>query len=227
MSEKPDVRNLVLENGLSYPSEAELIMLIVGCGTKSVPIEKLAEQAVKVILKTNPPELVSELQKIKGIGQTKALTIAAALELGRRMNRTPQAILKKPRDVLPYVRQYAMQPTEHMVSVSLNGMREVISIRVLSVGSGNTAVLRPREIFSEPLKERASAIVLCHNHPSGLCLPSEQDVATTTALYKAALLVGVALLDHLIITKNSYFSFLEHGLLPPDEADDSMSYEEL
>lgn len=213
MAEKPEIRELVLENGLAYPSTAELIMLILGSGTKKTPVDVLAAKVERVIASTNPPELIAALQKIDGIGTTKALALAAAIELGRRVNRTPQAYLARPRDVLPYVQQYAMQPVEHFVCVTVNGMHEVMSIRVLCVGGSNKAVLRPREIFCEALKEHASAIVLCHNHPSGNCMPSEDDIVTTLELRKTALILGLALLDHLIITKNGYFSFLEHGLL--------------
>lgn len=227
MEEKLEVRELALANGMSYPSDAELIMLILGSGTKTMPIEVLAAKAARIIASTNPPDLVNELQKIEGIGTKKALALAAAIELGRRVNRTPQAILKRPSDVLPYVQQYAVQPTEHFVCVTLNGMREVLSIRVLCVGSGNMAVLRPREIFSEPLKERASAMVLCHNHPGGICMPSDEDIVTTLELQKISMMLGIVLLDHVIVTKNSYFSFLEHGLLSDADDIDSMQYEDL
>lgn len=217
MTEKPIIRELALMNGMSYPSNEELIMLILGSGTRTVPIEDLSAEVMKVIAATNSTELIDELLRIDGIGLTRALTIAAALELGRRVNRTPQAVLKEPKDVLPYIQSYAMQPAEHFLCVSLNGMREVISIRVLSKGGGNMAVIRPREVFCEAIKEHASAIILCHNHPSGICFPSEEDIATTEDLHKAACMIGIALLDHVIITKNSYFSFLEHGMLSAPE----------
>lgn len=217
MDNKPEVRELALANGMAYPSDAELIMMILGSGTRAVPVEALAVRAARVIARTNPPELVEELQKIAGIGKNKALALAAAIELGRRVNRTPQALLKTPADVLPYIQQYAMQPVEHFVAVTVNGMREVLSIRVLCVGGGNMAVLRPREIFCEAVKEHASAIILCHNHPSGVCLPSEEDIETTATLKKTSQLLGIGLLDHIIITKNGYFSFLEHSLLADED----------
>lgn len=222
MTEKPTIRELTLTNGLAYPSDEELVMLILGSGTKTMPVEALSARVVKAIAGTNPPELVSELLKIDGIGVTKALAVAAALELGKRHNRTPQALLQQPKDVLPYVQHYAMQQTEHFVCVSLNGSREILSIHVLSKGNGNMAIVRPREIFCEPIKERASAIVLCHNHPAGICQPSDDDVATTLELDKIAQLLGIVLLDHIIITKATYFSFLEHGLLHKELKSDSM-----
>ena len=222
MNEKPSIRELTLLNGMAYPSDEELVMLILGSGTKAVPIEALSAKVVKAIAGSNPPELVAALLQIEGIGVTKALAVAAALELGRRHNRTPQALLKQPKDVLPYVQHYAMQQAEHFVCVSLNGSREVLSIHVLSKGGGNMAVIRPREIFCEPIKERASAIVLCHNHPSGDCLPSDADIETTSELDRASELLGIVLLDHIIITKTAYFSFLEHGLLRAKPKNDSM-----
>lgn len=210
---KPNVRELVLSNGMSYPNDEELIMLILGSGTKKTPVEQLAHLVLSAIEGTNPPDLVGELISIDGMGKTRALVIAASLELGRRLNRSPEAVLGRPKDVIPYVQHYAMQAAEHFVCVSLTGAREIISIRVLSVGSGNMAVLRPREIFCEAVKEHASAVVLCHNHPGGYCEPSDEDIETTHVLEKAADLLGIALLDHIIITRTNYFSFLEHSLL--------------
>jgi len=212
--EKPRIRELVLSNGMSYPSSEELIMLILGSGTQDTPVEKLAPLVLSAIERSNPPELIPQLTAIPGIGKTKALSIAAALELGRRMNRTPQAVIEQPLDVIPYIQHYSMQNTEHFLCITLNGIKEIISIRVLSVGSGNRAILRPREIFSEAIKEHASAIILSHNHPSGNSTPSSDDISTTKVLVNAAQILGIALLDHIIITRTEFFSFLEHGMLP-------------
>ena len=212
--EKPNVRELALSNGMSYPSDVELVMMILGSGTQRMPIEFLAEKVLAAIERTNPPTLVGELLKIEGIGSTKALAIAAALELGRRLNRKPQAFLNNPADVVPFVQHYALQQVEHFICVSMNGAREIVNIHVAGVGAGNVACIRPGEIFCDPLKHHASAVVLCHNHPSGICAPSKHDVSTTESLVEAAALLGIVVLDHIILTKGGYYSFLEHGLLP-------------
>lgn len=216
MKEKIDLRRLTFVNGLSYPNDQELIMLILGSGTKNMSIERISEKILKTISSTNPEKWVEKLCAIEGVGKSRALAIAAALELGRRHNRSPQAVVNSPGDIIPYVKQYSMQQSEHFVCITVNGAKEIISIRVLCIGNGNMAVLKPGEIFCEAVKERASGIVLCHNHPGGNCTPSKADIETTQTLIKAASLLGIALMDHIIITKNGYFSFLENDLIFPE-----------
>ncbi len=210
------IRELTLANGLDFPSDFELIMLILGSGTRKKKIEMLSKDVLDVVLASNSDNLIQNLQKIDGIGKNKALAVAAALEFGRRMNRNPQAVLSSPTDVIPFIKSYAMQPTEHFLCISMNGSKEILSIRVVCVGSGNMAVLRSAEIFSEPVKERASAIIIAHNHPGGAAFPSSADIQTTHEILKASKLLGIALLDHVIITRNGYFSFLENDMLTED-----------
>lgn len=207
------IRELTLLNGLDFPSDEELVMLILGSGTKEKPVEVLAGDVMKILLSCNRNEVVEKLMSIKGVGRNKALLVAASLELGRRINRRPQAFLSSPLDVIPYVQSYAMQTQEHFLCVSVNGAREIISIRVICVGSGNMAVMRTAEIFSEAIKEHASAIVISHNHPGGNPAPSEADIKTTRRIKQASEILGIALLDHIIISKNNYYSFLENDLL--------------
>lgn len=88
-----------------------------------------------------------------------------------------------------------------------------MQIRVASVGTINRTLVHPREIFSEALVENAAAMIVCHNHPSGSCEPSREDVETTQTLIEASRIIGISLLDHIILDRDSYFSFLEHGLL--------------
>jgi len=207
------IRELTLEKGLSFPSDEELIMLILGSGIKNCPINKLSKKILSVILSCNYEDMIDNLKKVNGVGEKKALSIAASLELGRRLNRNPQGKMGEPGDIIPFIKNYSMQSQEHFLCISLNGAREILSIRVVCVGSGNMAVLRPSEIFNEAIKEHASAIIVSHNHPSGNENPSPDDIKTTHSLYEASKILGIALLDHIIITRNSYFSFLEHGLL--------------
>ncbi len=213
MEKRLFIREMTLENGLSYPSDEELVMLILGSGTKSKPVQSLAREIFAAIMSTKREKLVDELVKIEGVGKNRALAVAAALELGRRANRNPQGIINEPKDIVPFIQNYAMRPTEHLLAVSLNGAREIISIHVICSGSGNMAVLRPADIFAEAVKERASAIVVSHNHPSGSLLPSLDDIKTTEVLLDASRLLGIALLDHIIITRDGYFSFTEHNML--------------
>jgi len=210
---KPNVREMVLRNGISFPSDEELVMLLLGSGTKQMPVGRLATRVIAAIDDSNPENRIESLQKIQGIGQTKALVISAALELGRRKNAHLSAVIEKPSDIVPYVQHYAMQPKEHFISATINGARELLNIRVISIGTINRTLIHPREIFADAVAERASGIICCHNHPYGPWLPSQADCESTEALREASEILGISFLDHIIITRDTYFSFLEHGLL--------------
>lgn len=210
---KPNIRELALKHGIGYPTDEELVMLILGSGTKGVPVERLAKSVVGAINTSNPEELNERLTAVKGLGQSKALAIRAAIEFGRRRNSFKNAIVKSPKDIIPFIKNYSMQSREHFICVTLTGGHEIIQIRIASIGTVNRTIVHPREVFSEALMENAAALIVCHNHPSGSCEPSEEDIKTTRVLIQASEILGIPLLDHIIINRSSYFSFMEHGLL--------------
>ncbi|MDD6962632.1 MAG: DNA repair protein RadC [Treponema succinifaciens] len=210
---QPNIRELTLLNGISYPDDEELIMLILGKGTKNNPIESLAEKVTKTINSSNEEELIPNLKKINGMGESRALVIAAALELGRRRRGILRSSINAPKDVIPFLQHYTLMPTEHFITVTVNGAKEILSTRVVSVGTINKALIHPREVFANAVSEYASGIICCHNHPCGQCYPSNADIDSTKILQKAAKILGIVFMDHIIITKEDYFSFLEHGML--------------
>lgn len=210
---QPNIRELTLLNGISYPDDEELIMLILGKGTKNNPIESLAEKVTKAINSSNEEELIPNLKKIDGMGESRALIIAAALELGRRRRGILRSSINAPKDVIPFLQHYTLMPTEHFITVTVNGAKEILSTRVVSVGTINKALIHPREVFANAVSEYASGIICCHNHPCGQCYPSNADIDSTKILQKAAKILGIVFMDHIIITKEDYFSFLEHGML--------------
>lgn len=210
---QPNIRELTLLNGISYPDDEELIMLILGKGTKNNPIESLAEKVTKAINSSNDEELIPNLKKIEGMGESRALIIAAALELGRRRRGILRSSINAPKDVIPFLQHYTLMPTEHFITVTVNGAKEILSTRVVSVGTINKALIHPREVFANAVSEYASGIICCHNHPCGQCYPSNADIDSTKVLQKAAKILGIVFMDHIIITKEDYFSFLEHGML--------------
>ncbi len=211
--QNPCIRELVLQNGLAFPSDSELLMLILGSGTKEVPVESLSRRVLEVIKESPPDELVARLGSINGMGVSKALAVAASLELGRRRSGCLRAVVTKPCDVIPFLKHYSMERREHFICVSLNGAHEILNIRIVSIGTVSRTIIHPREVFSEPVAEHASAVICCHNHPFGPCLPSSADTDTTQILKESSDILGISFLDHIIITKDDYFSFMEHGML--------------
>lgn len=210
---KPDVREKAIEHGFSFLFDEELVMLILGAGTKQIPVELMAENIVDVLDDFDTDDIVENLMQIKGVGQGKALAVAAALELGRRRSSHLRAPVKTPCDIVPFLKNYAVNEKEHFLLVTLNGGQEIIKIHVISVGTLNRTLIHPREVFSVAMKDNAAAIIVSHNHPSGNCQPSEEDIAVTETLERVSVIMGIELLDHVIVSRESYFSFLEHKMI--------------
>jgi len=161
---------------------------------------------------SSKPDL-KELQTIDGVGPAKATLIAAALEFARRRIRPEGLRISFPPDVLPIIQHYADRKQEHFLCISLNGANEVIASRVVSVGLVNKTQVHPREVFADPITDRASAIIVAHNHPSGGLKPSKEDIEITKQLKSAGETLGIKVLDHIIFSQKDYYSFLENGEL--------------
>ncbi len=129
----------------------------------------------------------------------------AAIEFARRRINPEGAKIATPADLLPHVRHFADRKQEHFLCASINGANEVLNIRVVSIGLIDRSPVHPREVFAD----RASAIIVARNHPSGDVEPSPNDVNITAQLKAAGAIVGIELLDHIIFNRNEYFSFLE------------------
>lgn len=128
-------------------------------------------------------------------------------------NSNPMTKITSPADILPAVWKYAEENQEHFVVASLNGAHEVIEIRVSSIGLLNRTLVHPREIFRQAIIDNAAAVIIIHNHPSGNLEPSQEDIEITKRIKDAGIIVGIEVLDHLIISKSGYYSFLEEGKL--------------
>ena len=210
---KPGVRESAMEHGLSYLFDEELVMLILGTGNSSMPVEIMADRIVDVLDDSDPDAVVANLLKLKGVGQGKALAVAAALELGRRRNAHLCAPISSSSDIVPFVQNYAVCKKEHFLLVTLNGSHEIIQIHVISVGTLTRGLVHPREIFGTAMRENSAAIIVCHNHPSGNCEPSEEDINVTHNLERVGEIMGIELLDHIIVCRDSYFSFADSKML--------------
>lgn len=206
-NKKPDIRERVRFSGIGSISNQELIMLLLGSGSRNCPVQQLSKTVLEQIQKTDIDNLLNILHTIPGISDGKAAVIAAAFELGRRMYGFSGLYIRQPEDFIPLVQHYALQMREHFLCATVTGAHEIIQIRVVSVGTLNASLIHPREIFADALKDRCAAIILCHNHPSDSIEPSLEDIEVTLRIQKSCTLLGIRLLDHLIITRNAYFSF--------------------
>lgn len=216
-TDKPNVREDALKYGMGYPLDEELLMLILGSGNKNMSVETMAKKIADTLDASDDEEVIKNLLALKGVGRAKALAIAAALELGKRRRNHLGAHIRTPDDIVPYVKHYAMSQKEHFLAITLNGGHDIIKIHVVSVGTVNQTIIHPREVFVDAIKENASAIILCHNHPSGKAIPSDKDIDTTRNLIEVSKIIGITILDHIIIDCESFFSFMENKLLFTEE----------
>jgi DNA repair protein RadC len=211
VSERP--REKLQTKGPEALSDLELMAILLGSGTKGCDVLTVAGRILKVLDSRNEKLRLEELLKIEGVGPAKASLIAATLEFARRRIRPEGLRISFAPDVLPLIRHFADRRQEHFICVSLNGANEVIATRVVSVGLVNKTQVHPREVFADPITDRASAVIVAHNHPSGSLEPSKEDIDTTAQLKSAGEILGIRLLDHIVFNQKGYYSFLESGLL--------------
>lgn len=206
-------REKLLRKGAAALSDQELLAVLLGKGTRDMDVMKLAGKLARLIDEKGLDVKAEDLSQFAGVGDAKATLILAAIEFARRRIKPEGAKIVTPADLLPHVRHYADRKQEHFLCASINGANEILNIRVISIGLIDRSPVHPREVFADALADRASAVIVAHNHPAGSLDPSSSDVEVTKQLKAAGDVVGITLLDHIIFNRSGYFSFLEAGRL--------------
>jgi len=215
-------RERMQKYGAAALSDAELLALMIRTGTRTESALVLAQRVLKgdggkAGLEFVAGASIEELSKIKGIGLAKAIQIKAAVELGRRIMshfRTDDKVISSPDDVKKLLmEEMRFLDREHFKIVLLNVKNRVISVENISIGSLNSSIVHPREVFKPAIKRSSAAVILVHNHPSGDPTPSREDVEVTRRLVEAGKILGIDVLDHVIFGNTNYFSFREKGLI--------------
>ncbi len=205
-------REKLIERGAVALTDHELLAVLIGKGSRRHDAITLAKKMIPVIDEKGEKLSVDDLTKFDGIGNAKAALILAATEFSRRRIRPEGIRIETPSDLVPHIRHYVNRKQEHFLCASVNGANEIINIRVVSIGLVDRSHVHPREVFADPLIDRASAVILAHNHPAGALNPSEQDIETTQRLRQAGEIMGITVLDHIIFNGTEYFSFLENDI---------------
>jgi DNA repair protein RadC len=213
-------REKLLSGGAENLSNSELLAILIHNGTRQRSAVDLAKELLR-LGKDNLIELgklsVKELMKIKGIGEAKAITITAALELGRR--RQASAALQKEAvtnssDIAHYLQAKLKDYRREVFAILfLNRANKINHFEIVSEGGITGTVADPRIILRKALEEDAVSIILCHNHPSGSLKPSRADEDLTKKIKEASRFFDITVLDHIIVSDNGYFSFADEGLL--------------
>jgi DNA repair protein RadC len=207
-------REKLLRKGAPALSDQELLAILLGKGTPAIDVMTLAEKLAKVVDEKGLNLRAEDLKQFGAVGDAKATLILAAIEFARRRIKPEGAKIETPADLLPHIRHYADRKQEHFLCATINGANEILNIRVVSIGLIDRSPVHPREVFADAVANRASGIIVAHNHPSGGLEPSPSDINITAQLKAAGAIVGIDLLDHIIFNRTGYYSFLEEGKMP-------------
>ncbi|MEM5948630.1 DNA repair protein RadC [Spirochaetia bacterium 38H-sp] len=206
-------RERLIKKGASALSSSELMSVLIGSGIKGKGVAKLSREVLAFLEKHNFDCSADELLTIEGLGAAKATLILAAIELVKRYVARPAVPINSPEKAYQYLIPYADKRQEHFICLSLNGAQELIALRVVSVGLVNRALTHPREVFADPISDRAASVIIAHNHPSGNLSPSFDDREVTDRLREAGDILGIPVLDHIIFCKHGFLSFKEEGYI--------------
>ncbi|NIF06007.1 JAB domain-containing protein [Chryseobacterium sp. Tr-659] len=220
LAEDDRPREKFLQKGKGSLSDSELLAIIMGSGNKE---ESAVELARKILNSVNNSwhQLsllsVKDLMKFKGIGEVKAISITSALEIGRRraVQEIPEkSVIGNSNDAYQILKnQLSDLRTEEFWAIFMNNSNKVIHVSQLTQGGISQSIVDVRILFKTALDHFSTGIIIAHNHPSGSLKPSREDINITQKIKEAGQTLSIQLLDHIIITQNSYFSFSDEGLL--------------
>jgi DNA repair protein RadC len=194
--------------GVRKVSDAELLAIVLGSGIKDLHVLELSKNILRKITNTAPNAITLEsLLLERGLGKAKAMQILAMLELGHRLQQSKSAIeILTARDVWKLCADIRDSKREHCVAFYLDTQGQLIERHIISIGTLNESLVHPREVFEPAVTLHAASVIVVHNHPSGKVTPSPEDIQITHRLRQAGRILGITLLDHLILTKDTFAS---------------------
>jgi len=206
-------REKIITKGVEALKNEELMALLLGRGIQGKDVRKLSKEIIGIMDKDHEAMSLEKLCDIHGLGIAKASQILASLELSKRYLIRTNKRITDAKDVYDELHKYASRQQEHFLTITLDGASHIINTRTVFIGTLNQSLVHPREVFADAIADRAAGIIIAHNHPSGTLEASRADVAITQRLMEVSKLVGIELLDHVILSKQGYFSFSDEGLL--------------
>ena len=208
-------RERLIKYGASNISNEDLISIIIRTGSKDKNVKELSSEILSKIKNINNLNDLSlnEITNIKGVGITKAVTILAAIELGKRVYNTnieDRVVLNNTDMVNKYFAPLiAKEKQENLLVILLDNKNRLISYKIMYKGTSTYSLVSPKEIFNYAVKERADRLIIMHNHPSGIINPSDADIELTNQINMSGKIIGIPLIDHLITNGENYYSFYE------------------
>lgn len=206
-------REKLQAKGAQALSDFELLEVIIGNGSRNTDVSSIAKHIQKQLRRGTSTLSLELLTSIKGVSVARASKILAALELAKRHLIRDVEPLNNIHDVVQRLTDISTKQQEHLICLTLDGGQRLISQRTITIGTLDSLLAHPREIFADAIAERAASIIVAHNHPSGDPKPSQKDITLTQQLSAAGQLLGISLRDHVIVAKANYYSFRQHHLL--------------
>lgn len=201
-------REKMTEKGPQALSDEELLAAILGSGQRGRDVFQVAASVQRVVEEKRENIVVDDLRRLPGMGQAKACQVIAALEYSRRrMDPISGKRIREAADVALLAAEYRDRRQEHFLVLTLDGAHRVIARRLVFIGTINSSLIHPREVFVDAISDRAAAVILVHNHPAGQLQPSPQDLAVTERLQRVGEIIGIEVLDHVILTADGFLSF--------------------
>lgn len=217
MPETDRPRERMMQAGPGALSNAELLAILLRTGSAEESVLKLSYRVLNEVggLRGLKSTSFEELTALKGIGPAKALLLMAGLELGKRMSGAPPSeriTIRSPKDAADVMMEEMRYHTqEHFVCLYLNTKNHIIGREMIFIGSLNSSIVHPREVYKEAIRRSSASVICLHNHPSGDATPSREDIDVTRRLQEAGRILGIELLDHVIIGDGQFYSLKEKG----------------
>jgi DNA repair protein RadC len=206
-------REKLLSKGVQALKNDELMAILLGTGIQGKDVRKLSKEIISLLDDNFDNLTLDKLCDIHGLGKVKASQILASIELSKRYLIRSNKRITSAQEVYDELKSFSTKSQEHFLTITLDGASHIINTRTVFIGTLNQSLVHPREVFADAIADRAAGIIIAHNHPSGTLEASRADIQITQRLQEVSKLVGIELLDHVILSKNGYYSFSDEGLL--------------
>lgn len=206
-------REKLIKKGTKALQNYELMAVLLGTGTKGKDVIKLSKEIIKLFENDFESLEIEKLLAIHGLGKSKSSQILASIELSRRYLIKQNKKISSSKEVYEHLKEYHNKQQEYFLTIYLDGANHIVDTKVITIGTLNQSLVHPREVFSYAIEKRCASIIVAHNHPSGILNPSTEDINITKRLEHSAKILGIELLDHVILSRDGFYSFKEEGLL--------------
>jgi DNA repair protein RadC len=213
--EKIDLpREKLAKYGSDKLKDHELLAILLGSGIKGLNVLELSKKILKIVEKAGIKNItLDNLLEIKGLGKAKASQVFALFELGKRLNTENKTEILSAQDVWKLSTDICESKKEHFVAFYLDTQNHLIERQIISIGTLNSSLVHPREVFEPAIALHSASIIIAHNHPSGELKPSAEDKKITERLIESGKILGIEVVDHIILSKSGYLSFQQEYLL--------------